>query len=86
MCSSDLLLNEVFGLNADRSGYFTYLKEKAKEVYRAYKSDSSEEKTFEDVYIEKFGAKLGMEARALLPYIVKEAQLEVDRNDNDEKY
>lgn len=81
-----VLLNEVFGLNADRSGYFTYLKEKAKEVYRAYKSDSSEEKTFEDVYIEKFGAKLGMEARALLPYIVKEAQLEVDRNDNDEKY
>lgn len=81
-----VLLNEIFGLNADKSGYFTYLKEKAKEEYRAYKDDLSEEKTFEDVCIEKFGAKLGMEASALLPYIVKEAQSEVDGERSNEKY
>lgn len=81
-----VLLNEIFGLNADKSGYFTYLKEKAKEAYRACKGDLSEEKTFKDVCIKKFGAKLGMEARALLPYIVKEAQLEVDGERSNEKY
>lgn len=80
-----VLLNEIFGLNADKSGYFTYLKEKAKEAYRACKGDLSEEKTFKDVCIKKFGAKLGMEARALLPYIVKEAQSEVDGERSNKK-
>lgn len=85
-----VLLNEIFGVNADKSGYFSFLKdevkkipkEKVEEKYKDTK-ESFEEK-FVRYCVDKFGEKLGMEARALLPYIVNEVWSEIESGKNEE--
>lgn len=72
-----VLLNEVFGVNADKSGYFSFLKDTVKKipkekVEKKYNKPFSKE-SLSSYCMDEFGEKLGMEARALLPYIVGEA-------------
>lgn len=76
-----VLLNEVFGVNADKSGYFSFLKDTVKKipkekVEKKYNEPFSE-KNLLRYCIDEYGGKLGMEARALFPYIVNEAWLEI---------
>lgn len=83
-----VLLNEVFGLNADKSGYFSFLRDKVKKtpkekVEKKYNEPFSE-KNLLRYCIDEYGGKLGMEARALFPYIVNEAWLEIGSEKNEE--
>ncbi len=70
-----VLLNEVFGVNADKSGYFSFLKDK---IVEEYKEKECEKEVLVQRCLDKFGGELGMEARALLPYIIDEALSEIE--------
>lgn len=70
-----MLLNEVFGVNADKSGYFSFLKDK---IVEEYKEKECEKEVLVQRCLDKFGGEFGMEARALLPYITDEALAEIE--------
>lgn len=70
-----VLLNEVFGVNADKSGYFSFLKDK---IVEEYKEKECEKEVLVQRCLDKFGGEFGMEARALLPYITDEALAEIE--------
>lgn len=83
-----VLLNEVFGVNADKSGYFSFLKDTVKKIPKEkveekYNKPFSKE-SLSSYCMDEFGEKLGMEARALLPYIVGEAWSEIGSGKNEE--